>query len=163
MKKTLFLLIPTLLLSCGPYLLHSNKVPRVLEVDPRDLLLPGEAVQVSFSLAMDRVSVDSALSLEGPEGQIAVRLDWRSDRELLLSPLERELSAGPEYRLEISTLARSEEGVPLRHAELFRFSSSQDTEAPEVVAVTPDPETQIFSDGGFDIEIRFSEPMDRDS
>jgi len=120
-----------------------------------------------FSRSMDRLSVESALTLDGVGNKI---FEWSADdRQLRVIP-ERDLSPWIMYRWNLRDSARSFDGVPLPKTYSGHFTTCMDQTLPHVTSIFP----VLFSDGswhstgvcietglrqGQGIAVKFNKPM----
>jgi hypothetical protein len=133
----------------------------------------GESVGVNpgmelyFSQAMDRLSVESALSIEGMADK---KFEWSIDGKILSIMPERNFSSCTVYRWSLKTTAKSLDGVPLAQAFSASFSTDLDRVLPKVIDVYPVLESNghwIPTGGsleedlglGLGIALEFNKPM----
>ena len=127
----------------------------------------GIVLEFYFSRSMDRVSVESAFTLEGSGNNV---FEWSADDKKLKVIPERTLSPWVLYRWNLRDSARSINGVPLPGIYSGHFTTDLDQTLPQVTNVFP----VLFSNGswyptGADIEtglgigqgiaVAFNKPM----
>jgi hypothetical protein len=87
-----------------------------------------------FSLPMDRLSVEAALTLEGIGGKT---FDWHDNDQLLKVTPDKALSPWVMYRWNLRDTAKSMDGVPLAKAYSGHFITDLDQTLPQVTSVYP--------------------------
>jgi hypothetical protein len=122
------------------YALSPSPMPYVKSVSPADgasvgVFALGETVlEFSFSLPMDRRSVEAALNCGGmDEGPV----QWLDDDRILRVPAGKALSPWTVYHWSISEKALSRDGAPLTKAVSGRFITDKDNGFPRVLRVIP--------------------------
>ncbi|MCL2229666.1 MAG: hypothetical protein FWC01_01075 [Treponema sp.] len=135
---------------------------------------PGESVgtnnfifEFQFSLSMDKLSVETALALDGIGNKT---FEWSDNDRLLKVIIDNPLTPWSLYRWSIKDTAKSADGVPLPKTYSGHFTTDLDRTLPSVTGVYP----AIFSDGewfatganienglggGMGIIISFNKPM----
>ena len=103
-----------------------------------------------FSRSMDRLTVESALTVEGIGNKI---FEWLADDTILKIIPDKTLSAWTSYRWNLKNSAKSREGVPIPRSYSGQFTTDLDQIFPSVEKVFP----VLNSDGrwyptGLDIE-----------
>ena len=127
----------------------------------------GIVPEFRFTRSMERLSVESALTIDGIANKV---FEWSdSDRTLKIFP-EKELSAWTLYRWNLRESAKSRDGVPLPKAYSAQFTTNLDQNLPTVEKVFP----VLFSGGqwhwtgakienglgtGQGVAVEFSKPM----
>jgi hypothetical protein len=91
------------------------------------------ALELRFSLPMDRLSVESALSIDGIPGKI---FEWQDEKTLKVIP-DKNLSAWTQYRWNLKESAQSSEGAPIAKAYSSHFTTDLDRVLPRVEKVFP--------------------------
>jgi len=151
------------------YAINRNTPPLLEWFSPSS----GESVRTNdlvlefhFSRPMDRLSVESALLLDGITNR---NFEWEEDHILKVN-VERTLSPWVLYNWTLRDSARSSDGVPLPKTYTGYFTTDLDQILPEVTEIFP----VLFSDGnwyptgspietglgiGQGIAIEFSKPM----
>jgi hypothetical protein len=107
-------------------------------------------MEFHFSCPMERLSVESALTVDGMGNK---RFEWSADDRILRVIPEKSLAAWTVYRWTLKDSARGRDGVPLPKAVSAQFSTNLDQAMPRVEKVYP----VLYSQGrwlptGFDIE-----------
>ena len=127
--------------------------PRVLTTSPaqREVVLPGASIQIVFSDAMDRPSVEAALTIS-PEAP--GKAEWRDDVTLSMTPAAP-LKRGQAYTLAIANTARSKAGVPLDDPFRLVFTVTSNLGVSQVI---PAPDTQNI-EAGATITVVFDRPV----
>ena len=97
-------------------------------------------VEIRFSLPMDRLSTETAFSIEGVGDK---KFTWSDDNTHLSITPEKNLSPWTSYRWTIKNSARSNDGVPLAKAVSARFITDLDKVLPCVRRIFP----ALYSDG----------------
>jgi len=105
-----------------------------------------------FSRPMDRLSVESALTIEGIGNKI---FEWSDDDKKLRVTTDKAFTPWTSYRWNLRDSAKSADGVPLPKTYSGYFTTDEDQTLPRVVGVFP----VLYSDGswfptGADIETR---------
>jgi hypothetical protein len=127
----------------------------------------GLRMEIHFSRMMDRIAVESALTVEGMGDKKYQWLD--DDRTLAIIP-EKSLSPWTVYRWALKTSAKSADGVPLPKTFSAVFCTDLDRLMPEVSRVYPvlESEGRWISTGGsleddlgpaLGIAVEFNKPM----
>jgi hypothetical protein len=93
-----------------------------------------------FSRSMDRLSVESAFTIEGIGNK---KFEWLDDDKSLRIIPEKALSPWTMYRWNIKDSAKSTDGVPLPRTYSGYFTTDLDKSLPQVTSVFP----VLFSDG----------------
>ncbi|GHV83934.1 hypothetical protein AGMMS50212_12740 [Spirochaetia bacterium] len=164
------------------FAVKDSKVPFITGFTPKD----GESVGVTptdggklklvFSCAMDKHSVEDALSIDGISKKEYVWNDTGTELEVYSKDA---LNAWTVYHWSISSKALSAEGTPLYKSVSAQWTTDKDLEAPKVKKIYPllriddDAEGFYWRKTGLEIEdglgssqaigISFSKSMDRNS
>jgi hypothetical protein len=164
------------------YVIAPSPMPYLKSVLPADgastrVFAEGETVlEFTFSLPMDRRSVETALS---SDSMGAITVEWLNNDETLLISAGKTLSPWTNYRWSLSEKALSRDGAPLASPASGRFITDLDENFPKVLKVIPllaggssaswgswAPFGLDMSNGlgsGQGIGVEFSKPMDRES
>ena len=151
------------------FALNRSPPPFVEKHYPQD----GESVKsdvvlnLRFSEAMDRISVESSMSVDGMGDK---KFEWsEGDKAVAITP-DKNFLPWTVYRWKIAANARSKDGVPLVNDFTAFFSTDLDREIPEVKGVFPALQSngKWFQTGGsleerfgpgLGLIIEFSKPM----
>ena len=124
-------------------------------------------MEIRFSQAMDRSSVESSLTVEGMADK---KTEWSGDGRTITVTSEKSLSPWAVYQWTLKTGAKSADGVPLVQAFSAVFSTDLDRVMPQVSRVYP----VLYSDGawfpaggsiednfgpGLGVAVEFNKPM----
>jgi len=156
------------------YALNKNDPPLLVHYSP----LNGESTgtnnvvyEFHFSKTMNRLSVESALTLDGIVKKI---YEWSDNDRILKIKTDKALSPWNYYRWNLKDTAKSTDGVPLPKTYSGHFKTDIDQILPEITCVYP----VLFSDGswyptGADIEtglnsgqgiaVSFNKPMEENA
>jgi len=125
------------------YAVNKNDSPRLKSHSP----VSGESIKTknvvfefNFTKSMDRLSVESALTIEGIGNKT---YEWLDDDKTIIVTSDKPLSPWNLYRWNLRDSAKSIDGVPLAKAYFGNFITDIDQISPEVTEVYP----VIFSDG----------------
>ncbi|MDR3020179.1 MAG: hypothetical protein LBU66_04675, partial [Treponema sp.] len=127
------------------YAINKNKQPLLEWHNPKDGESIGTADPVfefRFSRPMNRLSVESALSIEGISNKT---FEWSDDEKTIKLIHDKSLSPWSSYRWNLKDSAKSADGVPLPKSYSGYFTTDLDKIIPQVVNVYP----ILFSDGGW--------------
>jgi hypothetical protein len=155
------------------YALNSSPAPYVESFFPSDGASAavgengGPFLSLRFSRPMDRLSTETAFTLEGLGEKIFA---WEDDDRLLVISSGKPLSPWTAYRWTLGSRAQSRDGVPIAETAGGRFITDLDRELPGVIRVfpmIPSGGGWFFSGGsigedlgsGQGIGIEFSKPM----
>ena len=135
------------------YALNKNSPPVMERYTPSSgasVGINGVVLEFEFSKPMDRLSVESAFSLDGVSNKI---YDWSDDNKNLQITFGKALSPWVLYQWNIRNSAKSSDGVPLPAAYAGFFTTDLDKTLPAVTRVFP----VLSADGlwyptGLDIE-----------
>jgi hypothetical protein len=116
-----------------------NKLPPPLvemhsPADGESVRVNGLTMEVYFSQEMDRISVETALSIDSVGDK---KFEWTDDNKMIRIIPERALSPWTLYRWTLKNSAKSVDGVPLAKAVSAVFCTDLDQELPEVGRVYP--------------------------
>jgi hypothetical protein len=152
------------------YAINESPAPLLETYSPAD----GESVgsggfvlELGFSRPMERLSVETAFSVEGLGEK---KFEWLNDDRTLRVIAEKPLAAWTSYRWTLKNSAKSRDGVPLAKAASAQFSSDRDELLPRVEQVFPVlnvsgrwlPVGTAIEDGlgpGQGIAVEFNKPM----
>jgi hypothetical protein len=130
----------------------------------------GLGMEFRFSRPMERLSVESAFTIEGVGEK---KFEWSNDDRVLKVTSEKTLLPWTAYHWSLNDSAKSHDGVPLAKKFSAQFSTDSDKIVPQVLRVFP----AIFSDGrwlptggnieegpgpGQGIVVEFNKPMGED-
>jgi hypothetical protein len=127
------------------YTMNKNERPLLIWHSPADGASVGTGNQVfefHFSRSMDKLTVESALSIEGIGNKI---YEWLSDDKVLKVSSDKSLTPWMSYRWNLRDSAKSVDGVPLPKTYTGYFTTSLDKILPKVIKVFP----VLFSDGSW--------------
>jgi hypothetical protein len=127
----------------------------------------GLRLEIYFSQEMDRVSVETALSIDNVGDK---KFEWTDDNKMIRIIPERNLSPWTQYRWTLKSSAKSVDGVSLVKSLSAVFCTDLDRDLPEVSRVYPVLESggRWFPTGGsleedfgpgLSIAVEFSKPM----
>lgn len=132
-------------------------------VSARDFYL-----ELRFTHSMDKLSVESALSIEGAGNKL---FEWQDDDKIIIVKTEKQLSPWTSYRWSLKDSAKTIDGLPLPKQYSGFFSTDLDKTFPRITGVKPamfindawnvtgrDIETGLQS--GEAVIIEFNKPMD---
>jgi methionine-rich copper-binding protein CopC len=123
-------------------------------------LVPVSAsVSISFSAAMDRQSVEAALTIS-PDTEYQVT--WGNNGLTMTITATDGWVANQQYDIVVTTDAVSQNGLPLGVDYVFSFQTQPLVDGPTVISTDPENDSVIYS-GTNTVEIRFSEPMDTEA
>jgi hypothetical protein len=125
------------------YAINKNKPPLLEWYAPVDGASVGTAeavIELRFSRPMDRLTVESALIVEGMSGKT---YEWLADDTALSVIPDNSLSPWITCRWTLKESAKSRDGVPLSKTFSGQFTTDRDRLLPEVSAVFP----ALYSDG----------------
>jgi hypothetical protein len=116
-----------------------NKLPPPLverhsPVDGESVRANGLTMEIYFSQGMDRISVETALSIDSVGEK---KFEWSDDNKKIRIIPERNLSPWVLYRWTLKNTAKSVDGVPLAKTISAVFCTDLDQELPEVSRVYP--------------------------
>ena len=125
------------------------------------------ALELHFTVPMNRLSVESAVSIDGVGSKI---FEWQDDDKTIRVIADRSLSAWTSYTWNIKESAKSIDGVPLPKQYSGSFTTNLDLDLPEIAGVYPVASSYgNWSATGKDIEnglalgegiaVEFSKPM----
>jgi hypothetical protein len=152
------------------YGINKNPPPLLEWHSPAD----GESVEAGnipmefrFSRPMERLSVESSLSVEGMANK---KFEWSADDTVLVVIPEKAIPAWTTCRWTLKNSAKSREGVPLAKTVSARFSADLDRLMPKVIRVFPAynssgrwlPSGEMIENGlgpGQGIAVEFNKPM----
>ncbi|MCL2440979.1 MAG: hypothetical protein FWD14_04510 [Treponema sp.] len=152
------------------YAINKNNPPLLEWFSPSDGISVGTnnlVMEFHFSRSMDRLSAESALTLEGAGSKT---FEWSDDDKILKAAADKPLSPWQLYRWNLKESAKSKDGVPLPKSYSGFFTTDLDQVLPQVTDVYP----VLFSSGswfptGADIEtglmqgqgiaVSFNKPM----
>jgi len=124
-------------------------------------------LELNFSLPMDRLSVESALTIEGTGSKT---FEWLSNDKILKVTLDKALTPWIAYRWNLKDSAKSIDGVPIPKTYSGHFTTDFDQALPQITNIYP----VLFSNGnwyptgtnletglgqGQAIAVSFSKPM----
>ncbi|MDR2965860.1 MAG: hypothetical protein LBU88_08800 [Treponema sp.] len=92
------------------------------------------ALELQFTISMDRLSVESALSLDGIGNKT---FEWQDDDKNIKVAADKPLSAWTSYRWNLKDSAKSIDGVPLPKQYSGSFTTDLDITLPEITEVYP--------------------------
>jgi len=92
------------------------------------------ALEFCFSRSMDRLSAESAFSIDGGSGK---SFEWSDDNRILKVKLEKALSPWLLYQWNIKDSAKSADGVPLAKTYSGFFTTDFDQTLPAVTRIYP--------------------------
>jgi hypothetical protein len=126
--------------------------PRVIYSSPaqREVVGPGSPIQVTFDQAMNRASVESALTIDP---RVNGSLAWQDDTAFTFTPAA--MTRGQEYRVSIGTGAKSVAGLALEDFFRLTFQISPNLAVNQVI---PAPNTQNV-EAGASITVVFDRPV----
>jgi hypothetical protein len=105
----------------------------------------GALLRLNFSVPMDRLSVEDALSINGLSER---EVHWFNDDRILEVVPKKNLSPWTTYRWTLTTAALSREGAPLAKEAGASFVTDADRLLPDVIEVSPliraDPATGLY-------------------
>ncbi|MEQ8350849.1 MAG: Ig-like domain-containing protein [Leptospiraceae bacterium] len=133
--------------------------PRVLASYPPDGmegLDSNKGIWVLFDQPMDRTRTERAFGLTGSAGQVPGAFRWDAPGKLEFFPA-RSLD-GRKYLLRVGTKAESRAGLDLQQEYRAQFSTSVDSEGPELLDSVPSDGQQGVSKE-VNIQLSFSEPI----
>ena len=90
--------------------------------------------QFHFSRSMNRLSVETALTIEGIANKT---FEWSSEDKVLLINFEADLNAWSVYRWNLKNTAKCIDGVPIPITYSGYFTTDLDQELPEIINVYP--------------------------
>jgi hypothetical protein len=142
-------------------------VERHIPADGESVRANGLTMEIYFSREMDRVSVETALSIDSVGDK---KFEWTDDNKKIRIIPERDLSPWIQYRWTLKNSAKSVDGVSLAKTVSAVFCTDLDQELPEVSRVYPVLQSGgrwIPSGGsleedlgpGLGIAVEFSKPM----
>jgi hypothetical protein len=133
------------------YALSRAELPYLVSFSPEDGgstgVSPDEGalLRLNFSVPMDRLSVEDALSINGLNER---KLHWFNDDSTLEVVSGKNLSPWTVYRWTLTTAALSREGAPLAKEAGASFVTDADRLLPDVIEVSPlirtDPATGLY-------------------
>jgi hypothetical protein len=94
----------------------------------------GALIRLNFSVPMDRISVEDALSVNGFDER---EIRWLDDDRIMEAVPGKNLSPWTVYRWTLSTAALSREGAPLAKEAGASFVTDTDRTLPGVIEVSP--------------------------
>ena len=127
------------------YAINKSEPPLLELYSPADGESVGTGVVVlefNFSRSMDRITVESALTIEGVGSKT---FEWLADDTILKVIPDKALSAWTHYRWNLKDSAKSRDGVPLPKAYSGQFTTDLDQTLPQVKKVFP----VLNSEGGW--------------
>lgn len=93
--------------------------PRVVSLSPStDFIPPDARIELAFNQPMDRQSVETNFSIDGPNGRLNGTFEWNADHTTLAFLPDTPLARGVTYTLTLRATAKSLGGVTL--AEEYR-------------------------------------------
>jgi hypothetical protein len=119
------------------YAINISVPPAVEWYSPADgesVRANGLTMEIYFSRKMDRISVETALSIDSVGDK---RFEWTDDNKKIRIIPERDLSPWILYRWTLRNSAKSVDGVPLAKTVSAVFCTDLDQELPEVSGVYP--------------------------
>ena len=153
------------------YAVNKNNPPSLEKHNPLNGASVGTnnfSYEFYFSNSMDRLSVESALILDGIGNKI---YEWSDDNKILKIKTDKNLNPWINYRWTLKDSAKSADGVPLIKTYSGYFITDLDQILPEITGIYP----VLFSDGswyptgaeietglgsGHGIAVSFNKPMD---
>lgn len=125
------------------YAINKSEPPLLEKFSPRDGASVGNTglqMEFYFSCPMERLSVESALTIEGVSDK---QFEWSNDDRLLKIIPAKALLPWTVYRWNLKDSARSRDGVPLAKAVSAQFTTDLDKLMPQVTRVFP-----VIASGG---------------
>ena len=156
------------------YALNNNDPPLLIYYSPLNGASTGinnVVYEYQFSKSMNRLTVESALTLEGIAKNI---YEWSDNDKILKIKSDKALSPWNYYRWNLKNTAKSIDGVPLPKTYSGHFKTDLDQILPEITCVYP----VLFSDGswyptgagieaglnsGQGIAVSFNKPMEENA
>ena len=152
------------------YAINMNKPPLLESFNPADSASIGTGnftLELHFSCSMDRLTVESALVLDGIGNKT---FEWSANDTILKVISDNALSPWTSYRWSLKDSARSIDGVPLPKAYSAQFFTDFDKTFPHVERIYPvlKTENRWFPTGsdintglrsGYGIAIEFNKVM----
>ncbi|MFO7849492.1 MAG: Ig-like domain-containing protein [Spirochaetia bacterium] len=146
-------------ISCSLLFGPSGGSPEVSACYPEKMLSSGEPLDITFSTAMDKSSVERLLTFAGPEGRVEGVFTWKNDKELRFLP--EGVETPKRYILSIDK-ALNKEGIPMETPFRRFFSTLPDSSALQLLSCTPVSGAQNTA-ADSNIHLEFSAPVDRES
>ncbi|MDR2730752.1 MAG: Ig-like domain-containing protein [Treponema sp.] len=125
------------------YAINKNEHPLLESFTPENGASIGTvnfSMKLNFSRAMERVSVESALLLDGISDKI---FEWTNDDRTLTVTTNKSLVPWNHYRWTLRDSAKSSDGVPLVQAVSAQFNTDLDRNIPCIKKVYP----VLYTDG----------------
>jgi hypothetical protein len=118
------------------YAINRNEMPVLERISPKDGASIGTGdfvMEFNFSLPMDRLSVETSLTIDGTGNKI---FEWQDDKSLKIY-FDKALNPWSQYKWNIKDNAKSIDGVPLARSYSGYFFTDVDKTLPKVEKIYP--------------------------